>query len=501
MNQLKTGIMLSYLSIFANVIVGIVYTPIMLRFLGQSEYGLYSLCVSMIGYLALFNFGFSSAYVRYYSLFKAKDDELKIKRLNGLFVIVFSIIAILVIISGSIIIFNLQFILGDKFTEQEFMTAKILMCIMIFNLALTMPSSVFSSFITSREKFVFQKGIEVAKKVCNPVLTLPLLFMGYHSIAVVLVASFFTIVSFGLNIWYCRYILKIQFEFNNFDILLLKDVFIFSFFIFLQILMDKMNWEINKFIVGRYCGSIAIAIYAVGANLNMFFIEFSTAISNVFVPRINKLIAEKQGNEHISILFSKVARIQFIVVFYIFTSFVFFGQKFIFFWAGEGYANSYIIALLLMTPIVLPLTETLGIEILRAKNLHKFINSVYIGICIVSVAITIPLCQRYGEIGGAMGTFITMLFAHVIVTNIYYHFKAKIDIKLYFREIFKFIPASILPCLLGLFVLMEIQIKTVYEFIFWVGMYTLIYMFSYWKIGVNKYEKDMFYSILRKVWK
>ena len=40
-NQLKMGTLLSYLTIAIQNISAIIYTPLMLRFLGQNEYGLY----------------------------------------------------------------------------------------------------------------------------------------------------------------------------------------------------------------------------------------------------------------------------------------------------------------------------------------------------------------------------------------------------------------------------------------------------------------------------
>lgn len=46
-NQLKAGAFLSYISIGLNNIVGLLYTPYMLRMLGQNEYGLYSLVASV----------------------------------------------------------------------------------------------------------------------------------------------------------------------------------------------------------------------------------------------------------------------------------------------------------------------------------------------------------------------------------------------------------------------------------------------------------------------
>lgn len=43
MNELRVGVILSYVMLFINNIVGIIYTPIMLRFSGQAEHGLYSM--------------------------------------------------------------------------------------------------------------------------------------------------------------------------------------------------------------------------------------------------------------------------------------------------------------------------------------------------------------------------------------------------------------------------------------------------------------------------
>ena len=77
-NQLKIGVMLSYVSIIAQNIISIVYTPVMLRLLGQSEYGLYQLVYSVVSYLGLLSFGFGSAYVRFYSRYKVKMIKMEL---------------------------------------------------------------------------------------------------------------------------------------------------------------------------------------------------------------------------------------------------------------------------------------------------------------------------------------------------------------------------------------------------------------------------------------
>ena len=71
-NQLKAGAILSYVSIGLNNIVGLLYTPFMLRMLGQNEYGLYSLVASVVSYLTVLDLGFANAIVRYTAKFRAE---------------------------------------------------------------------------------------------------------------------------------------------------------------------------------------------------------------------------------------------------------------------------------------------------------------------------------------------------------------------------------------------------------------------------------------------
>ena len=64
--QMSLGVILSYISIAVRLLAGILYTPILLHTLGQSQYGVYSLCISFIGYLTILNAGVNAAYIRFY---------------------------------------------------------------------------------------------------------------------------------------------------------------------------------------------------------------------------------------------------------------------------------------------------------------------------------------------------------------------------------------------------------------------------------------------------
>ena len=59
-NQIKVGAVLSYLSMGLSTVISLVYTPIMIARLGESEYGVYNLVLPIISYLNLLSFGLGS---------------------------------------------------------------------------------------------------------------------------------------------------------------------------------------------------------------------------------------------------------------------------------------------------------------------------------------------------------------------------------------------------------------------------------------------------------
>ena len=64
-NQRRVGAVLSYVYIAVNMLVMLVYQPIVLRILGSSEYGLYQLTASVINYLTVMDLGFGNGIVQY----------------------------------------------------------------------------------------------------------------------------------------------------------------------------------------------------------------------------------------------------------------------------------------------------------------------------------------------------------------------------------------------------------------------------------------------------
>ena len=96
--QIKMGVILSYLTLALSNIIALVYTPFMLRMMGQSEYGLYSLVASVVAYLTIMDFGFGNAIVRYTAKYRAELKQNEQYYLFGMFLAIYVIIGLIILI-------------------------------------------------------------------------------------------------------------------------------------------------------------------------------------------------------------------------------------------------------------------------------------------------------------------------------------------------------------------------------------------------------------------
>ena len=249
-NQRKKGALLSYIYMGLSSVISILYTPLMLRFMGQSEYGLYTLVASVIGYLSVLDLGFGNAIIRYTSRYRAKDDKEGEYRLNGMFLTLYIIIGIVAFIIGMILSANTDRIFAKSLTPEELIKARLLMRILTFNIAISFPFSIFSSIITAYERFVVPKVLNIIRAILQPCIMIPLLLMGYKSVAMVIVSVVLSICIMIFNTIYCFKSLHIRIILGSFDKGLLNEIIRFSFYIFLNIIVDKIYMSTDKFILG-----------------------------------------------------------------------------------------------------------------------------------------------------------------------------------------------------------------------------------------------------------
>ena len=286
--------------------------------------------------------------------------------------------------------------------------------------------------------------------------------------------------------------------FVKFQCFFFKEVSIYSFWIFLNVIMDCIYWSTGQFILGVYSGTPAVAVFSVAILLERIYMSLSSAISGVFLPKVTSMSVRDSDGKSISDLFIKTGRIQYCVMILVLSGFFLFGRQFIHLWAGDGYDDAYIIAMLFFVPLTVPLIQNLGITILQARNQMKFRSLLYLGISLVSLGAQIPLAKYYGGIGCACAIAGALVLGQIIVMNIYYQVRQKIDIMGFWIEIAKM---SIVPAVLTVaayYALLQFSLDTVPELIVGICVYLIVYLPLFFKFSMNQYERDLILKPIKR---
>lgn len=490
-SQLKLGALLSYVVLGLNNLVGLVYTPFMLRMLGQSEYGMYSVVASVVAYLTVLDFGFGNAIVRYTAKFRAEGKTEDQFRMFGMFFRLYCVIGLVALAAGAVFLFNAERIFGSAMTPLEMSRLKIMLVLMVANLAFTFPMGLFSSIITAYEQFVFSKVVILFRVILNTATMVVLLNFGYKAIALVVVATVYNVLTLGCHLWFCVRRLKIRLIFGKIEWGFLKEVAVYSFWIFLNAIMDRIYWSTGQFVLGAFAGAAAVAIFAVAIQLENVYMSFSTAISGVFLPKVTAMVVKSANEKAVSDLFIKTGRIQYCVLALVLFGFFLFGRQFVELWAGAGYRSAYVITLIFFVALTVPLTQNLGITILQARNRMKFRSLLYLGISFASLCAQIPLAKYYGGLGVACAVAAALILGQGFAMNIYYAVKERIDIVSFWREILKMSAVPVILSAGAFFVLQRVSLDTFPKLAVGISAYLAVYLPLFYRFSMNDYERGL----------
>ena len=499
-NQLKAGAIISYANLLIGNIIPFIYTPIMLRLLGQAEYGLYGIANSIMGYIGLLNFGIGGTIVRYLSKYRAEGDREQEARVIGLFLKLYSVVCVLILTAGFIFAANVE-VYSRSLLPEEVRTLRSLVILMTLNTAIFLPFGVFNSIVIAYERYIFSKLVGVLATVLSPVLHLILLYMGYGSVGLVIGSTLLNVVTYGLYAWYALGRLKIRPSFRPAGKGLLREILKFSAFVVLASSVDTRYWTTDKLIIGWAKGTKDTAVYNIGATFNTYVTGLSSAISGLLVPKLTQMVVKDAPKEEFTRIFIKVGRLQFLIVSFIVSAFVAFGRQFIALWAGPEYHQSYYVALLTMIPVTIPLIQNTGINILYALNRHQFRSSVFACIAVLNVVLTFWWGERYGIIGAAMATCIAYVLGNILIINWYYHRKIGIDIPLFWKNILEMSPVMFVMGVVGWFVLDRLTVNGWLTFFAAAAVYSVVYFTLAYVFMLNQSERELIRGPLQKILK
>lgn len=497
-SQLKAGILLNYINMGLGNLIPIFYTPVMLALLGQNEYGLYKLSSSVTSYLSLISLGIGSAVTRYLIKARTEEGEEAEAGVFGLFMIIFQVIAVASFMVGSLLCLNLDLWYGQSLTADELRRMQVLVFIMVCNMALGFSVSPYLSVVNAHEKFIFLQCMNILSTCVAPALNLLALFMGYASIGMAVTSLLLSLLT---RIFYFLYVRKccVKPRYRNLPIHLLKEILTFSFWIFVANVVSQLYNATDTVMIGAVpaLGTVGVAVYNVGATFNSIVFSLTTGVSNLLAPKTNKMVFGGASNRELTDLAIRVGRLQCYIITLIVTGFIAFGRPFIQFYAGEGYEESYWVAIFMMVPNMIPLVQSVCLNIIVAQNKHRFRSIVYLGIAVVNVIGTWIMMNLIGVVGAALMTGVALVIGQGFVMNWYYATHTGLEIGRFWKEVSKIYILPVIMCVVTLFLSTCINFENLWIMLTGIVVYTIIYCVLNFKMVMNEYEKNLLLSPLR----
>lgn len=494
-SKIAKGAIISYISIFLNIIISLVYTPWMINKVGVSDYGLYSLVLAFLSYFML-DFGLSGTITRFIAKYRAEGNEEKVSNMLGITAKVYLIFDTVIFT----ILFVLYFFLANIFgglTPGEIERLKILYCIAGTFSVLSFLFKPVSGAMMAYEFFVENKLLDLVVRVGTVLLIVVALLLDGNVYHIVFITG---AVGFGTAV--VRYLVfinksKIKINWRYFERGELFALFSFSAWILIVQLAQMLRLSLVPTILGILSNTTEISIFSVGRNLEGMVYTITAALNGLFLPVVSRMVhsGDRKG---IMDLMVRVGRIQLFVIFLIFSGFCAFGERFINLWVGETFHASYFVFIFLVFVSVISVTLHIAMDVVYAENKIKYTAMRVLSSSIIGIVLSIIMAPKYGAVGCAVATGIALVMTQILYIQ-FYQDKMGLDMKRFFCSChLKILPMLIAYTVAAYFIQLYLPIDGWIRLLLSIGIYVIGYCVIVWFFLSNNYEKELVLGFISK---
>ena len=497
----KIGAVVSAVYIIAQILVNLAYIPILLGTIGQSEYGLYQLVGSIIAYVTSISGVLSAGIGRFYSMFKAENDEQGMSASIFTARRLFKIISAAAVLVVTAIIPVMWSVYGGSLGNLQLFECSLMLGVLAANMVVTLYNTISLAVLQANERFAFMKGSQLVSLLLQPCLILIVAHYFPYALTIVAVMLVMNCLCATVQRQYCKCVLGVNSRVGHYDKKLAKQIMGFSVAIILVTIADQIFWNADKMIIAFFYGAELVAVYAIGSQIYSAYLYTGQVVSSVFFQRVSELYHKDHNMEAISKLFAKVGRLTSMLCFLVLGGFIVLGQDFIALWAGRGYEQSFWVAVIVMVPFTIDLIQNLGITILQVMDRYMFRGVMYLIVAVLNIASTIFLVQWVGIVGAALSTGVAMVLGNGLIMNIYYKRAIGLDIALFWREVGKLL-VPVLFLVAGLVTARAIlfpNLSSWTSLIAFGAFYVLVYLVVVFCFAANSDERELIRSVLAKI--
>jgi O-antigen/teichoic acid export membrane protein len=412
--NLLTGTLTRYILLFVNIAIGIFLMPFTMHHLGASQYGLWMLAASMTAYLQLLDLGYGNGLVRQLTHADARGDKDAMNAALSTFLVVYGVIAG---IAMTAILLLATFALPrfPSLSPEDVRVARAILMILGIRVAIAFPMSVFGAVTTARQRFTLTGSIAIVVALVQGAATYLVLRAGYGLITLVATTTGLAVAS------YIAYVMAayaafpgMRLSISRFKLQEVRGVTSFSMYVFLISLAIQFGYNIDNLIIAAFAGTSAVAIYAVAFRLADYQRQLCNQFNGLLFPVVVRFSATEETTALRAILVDGT-RIALGLIVGVTICLVTFADRLVALWMGPGFAGSLpSLYLLAGAGVVLVAAGPLG-NLLLARGREPVVAFSCLGEAIMNATLSIWLVRKYGIVGAAAGTLISVTISNVFI--------------------------------------------------------------------------------------
>ena len=498
-NEVKWGAILSYILIFLNATYGLFLTPYMLGQIGEASYGVYKTISAFTSSLMVLDLGLGGTMMRYIAKYKADKEDHKIANFISMGFIQTGAVCVLVTVVTSVLYLFLDDIYAKGLTAEELLEAKQLYVFLAVGMIAHVFENLLNGIICGYNNFTFANGIKVLRLLFRIAAVVVFLAIFKNSMTLVIIDLAITIFAVLAEAAFLFLKLGVKVRYSRWDTQVFFESFKYTILMFITSIVAQVNTNFSNVAIGAILNSTAVTVYSMAVLIFATYEQMSTAISGVMLPTITNSL--KDDDEHYTNTLRIVAdmgRIQFILLGAVLTGFITLGRPFVEMWLGPNYGDVYYLVLILLVPALLELCINVCLSILRAKNMLGFRTAVIAVATALNLLITVCGMRYIGFYSAAMGTACSFLFGSVVTMGIYYYKKLRINILKLYGKIFSKIWLCLVLSGVASWLISFVFNSPTVKFISGFGAFVLVYATTLLLFGLNKNEKTIILSKLRR---
>jgi O-antigen/teichoic acid export membrane protein len=389
-----------------SMLLSIVVTPLILKFLNKEEFGLYMTLFQIISYLFLFDFGLGAAISRNLAAHRGSDPDSKmsVNKIISTSFFTYSVLGIIVIVCGvSFAPFIADFF---RMSPDLHSVGKSIAMTLSIIVGLQFPLKVFSSIFYAHQKQFLFNTVNFVVNLFNLILPVIFLILGFGLWSFVYTMIICTLINIVITVYLMRKhypFLRVSTQF--FDKTLLRHMFGFGFFIFINSIAGQVVFFSDRFFIGSLVSLSAVAIYSMTAKAPELCRELAYRITDNAYPAMVE-INEKEGGNRLKLIHQKLMMITVCFVTIAFWMIYIINFWFIKLWVGADFFAGQAIMLLTLALLLQHTIIHVSAVCLSGAGLVKGFSIMSVFEAIINVVLTIWLGKKFGIAGILTATLI-----------------------------------------------------------------------------------------------